>query len=268
MYVLYDIGKTKMRVAVSSDLKKVDQHKIVDTPERFSDTVALFKEIVTELVQEGEIEAIAGGSSRLIDIGEKVSFKSYVEQIFNVDVFSENDAAMAGLGEAVLGAGKHADIVMYMTISTGVGGARIVDGQIDQNTSGFEPGNQILDISSAPHTLEGLVSGTAVERRFDRKAKEVVNESLWEELAEKLAYGIHNSIVHWSPEIVVLGGSMILGSPAIPIDRIEFHLGNIVKIFPKIPHIVAAEFGDLAGIYGALVYMRQKVLVPQAVEVV
>jgi glucokinase len=50
-----------------------------------------------------------------------------------------------GLGEAVFGAGKGREIVVYMTISTGVGGARIVGGKIDASAMGFEPGHQIID---------------------------------------------------------------------------------------------------------------------------
>ena len=43
--------------------------------------------------------------------------------------FVDNDANVAGLAEALVGAGKDKSVVYYVTISTGIGGALIVDGK-------------------------------------------------------------------------------------------------------------------------------------------
>ena len=95
-----------------------------------------------------------------------------------------NDTAIVGLGEAHAGAGKGSDIVVYITVSTGVGGARIVDGEIDRRAFGFEPGHQIIDIDNSickkckSGQLEDMVSGTATQHRFGVKPYEVEDPNL------------------------------------------------------------------------------------------
>jgi glucokinase len=87
---------------------------------------------------------------------------------FKVPVYLENDTALAGLGEAHFGAGQGIDIMVYHTISTGVGGVKIEHGEIDEASTGFEPGHQVLDIDRTilgddiSPTLENLVSGTGL----------------------------------------------------------------------------------------------------------
>ena len=68
-----------------------------------------------------------------------------------------NDTAVVGLGEAHRGAGIGYNIVTYITVSTGVGGTRIVDGRIDRRIYGFEPGHQTIDIDNS--VWEGSASG-------------------------------------------------------------------------------------------------------------
>ena len=50
---------------------------------------------------------------------------------FGLPVFIDNDANVAGLAEAILGAGKDYPTCYYVTISTGIGGAFIADGNFD-----------------------------------------------------------------------------------------------------------------------------------------
>lgn len=157
-------------------------------------------------------------------------------------------------------------IVVYITVSTGVGGVRIIDNYIDKRAYGFEPGHQIIDIDNTvcpeckSGELEDLVSGTAMTYRFGVKAYEIKDQNLWdEELPRLLAYGLHNTILHWSPDVVVLGGSMIVGDPAINVEQTNEHLRNISKIFPELPAVKKAELGDFGGIHGALAFVRQNI---------
>ena len=177
----------------------------------------------------------------------------------------ENDAALAGLAEATRGAGVGSDIVVYHTISTGVGGAKIEDGKIDRASVGFEPGKQILDIDRTilgpdiSPTLENLVSGTAVASRMGVPPYEIPQDDvLWDELAGYLGQGLRNSVLYWSPEVIVLGGSMIIGDPKILIDSIRKAtvetLGDIVPC----PFITVASLGDDAVLYGALIFAHQQ----------
>ena len=80
------------------------------------------------------------------------------------------------------GAGKGEEIVAYIKVSTGIGGVRIVDGKIDRNILGFEPGYQIIDptgtlcpiCDSAGH-LKSHVSGAALEARFNKRAYKITD---------------------------------------------------------------------------------------------
>ncbi|MFV1917705.1 MAG: ROK family protein, partial [Patescibacteria group bacterium] len=111
------------------------------------------------------------------------------------------------------------------------------------------------DDASLGH-LEAHISGAAVEKRYGKKPYEITDDKFWDELARLLAFGLNNTIVHWSPDVVVLGGSM-MKKIGIPIDRVKFHLKKILKIFPELPEIKKAELGDLGGLHGALYYLKQ-----------
>ena len=78
----------------------------------------------------------------------------------------------------------------------------------------------------------------------------------WEELACIAAFGIHNTILHWSPDCVILGGSMCneIGiSPA----RVQTYVESIMKKFSKIPPISHSSLGDLGGLYGGMARLKQ-----------
>ena len=179
-----------------------------------------------------------------------------LETALSTKVIFENDTAMVGLGEAVSGAGKGAAIVVYVTVSTGVGGVRIVNGCLDAMSHGSEMGGQYLGMD-ASHTLEGLVSGNAVYRKYGKHPKELGKESpVWEELAEILAYGLYNSLVHWSPDRVVLGGSMF-NEIGISVERVRAHLTRINIKLPEVPEMVHSALGDVGGLYGGLARLAQ-----------
>jgi len=277
MFLLFDIGGTKMRLAVSKDGKSFDEPKIVDTPQDFNAGMSLFQKISMELSGGGKIKAVAGGIAGPLDRGKTKlinspnlprwvdkPLKETLQKTLKTPVHLENDAAIVGLGEAVNGAGKGEEIVAYITVSTGIGGARIVDGRIDRNIFGFEPGHQIIDptgtlcpiCGSAGH-LEGHLSGVALEARYHKKPYEITDNQVWEEEAKWLAYGLNNTAVYWSPSVIVLGGSMITKSPGISIERVSYHLKKTLTIFPERPRLAKAELGDIGGLYGALEILKQ-----------
>lgn len=276
MYILFDIGGTKMRV-VSADRKKfLTEPVIVNTPKDFGEGIETLKNIINNLSGGAPIEAIVGGIAGPLDPERTKLIKSpnlsgWVDHnikealagAFNVPVSIENDAALVGLGEANYGAGRGNPIVVYLTISTGVGGVRIVNGTIDENALGFEPGHQIIDPDNTlcptceGNDLEAYVSGTAIEKRLGKKPYEIHDDAVWDELAKYLAYGLANTTVHWSPDVIVLGGSM-MKEVGIPVPAVKKYLTEILKIFPKIPEIKKAELADFGGLYGALSYARLK----------
>ena len=256
--ILFDIGATKTRVAYSSDGEIFEKPKVFETPKSYEEGRDIFIKSAKECANGREIKSIAGGMSRSIWDGAEERFKNDLDKNFGVLALIENDAAIVGLGEANWGAGRGFKIVAYITVSTGVGGARIVDGKIDEHSIGFEPGKQVIDIETKK-TLEDMISGKALQRKTGKNPKEITDPAVWIEHAKILAIGLNNIIVEWSPNCVVLGGSMITGDPAIPLDKTEEYLKEILKIFPKLPAIKKAELGDFGGLYGALAYIKKRV---------
>lgn len=275
-YISFDIGGTKTRVAISDDLKSFRQVVNFKSKPNFKEGMTELIKAIEEISAGSTIKAIAGGMrGRLNDDKSGIdndvvltgwAGKSIVGELakkFPVPIKLENDTAVAGLGEAVYGAGEGIDIVAYHTISTGVGGVKIEHGKIDEATNGFEPGHQVLDIDrtilgeEVTPTLENLVSGTAVENRMGMKPYEIPqDDTIWDELAEYLAQGLRNTILYWSPEVIILGGSMVIGDPKIPLEAIRKYTVEVLDDFVECPFITEAKLGDEAGLYGALALLR------------
>lgn len=284
MFLLFDIGGTRMRLAVSADGISFGEPQTVLTPQDFEKGMAAFAEAFSKLAGGGAIEAVAGGIAGVLDasherllaspnlpLWETRPLKEKIEGLLTTSsIFIENDAALVGLGEAVYGAGKGAKIVAFVTVSTGVGGARIVNGKIDTYTLGFEPGHQIIDADSTicpeckrtegeetfPGDLESHISGAALKRRFGRDPTEITNQAVWDEVARLLAYGLNNTIVHWSPEVVILGGPLVL-EDKISVEAVDSYLRKILRIYPNVPEVKKAQLEDKGGLYGALAYLNQ-----------
>jgi predicted NBD/HSP70 family sugar kinase len=277
-YILFDIGGTKMRIARSDDLAHFDEPIKVDTPLNYREGFIALTNAIDTLSRTSGITAIAGGirgplnhektgivsETKLIDwVGRNIVRD--LHERYHVPVTLENDTAIVGLGEAVFGAGKGYDIVAYHTVSTGVGGARFVHGVLDMTSVGFEPGHQILDLDRTilghhtPPTLENLVSGTALEKRRGVKPYDIAQDDpVWDELAGYLAHGLKNTIVYWSPDVIVLGGSMVVGDPRIFLNDIERHTKEVLGDLMPCPPIKDAQFRDDGGLYGAMVLLKRQ----------
>jgi glucokinase len=101
-------------------------------------------------------------------------------------VFVENDANAAALGEYLFGAGQGSQDMVYLTVSTGIGGGVIVDGRILEGANGTaaELGHITIDwhgercSCGSIGCLEALASGTAIAR----KANEAIAQGQGAEL--------------------------------------------------------------------------------------
>jgi predicted NBD/HSP70 family sugar kinase len=274
MFLLIDIGGTKMRLACSADGKQFGRLKIIPTPAKFSEAVSAIAKTAKELTDEpiqtvavglpGPLDAAKTktvGSHKLPDWQHK-PFKAAVERALGASVHIENDTALVGLGEAAIGAGQGFTIVAYVTVSTGVGGVRIVNKHIDKHATGFEPGFQIIDIdgslypeSPAPHRLEHLLGGAQLQKRFGKKPPDITDPATWNQLAKWLAVGLNNTLVYWSPDIIILGGSLM---NKIPIEIVRQTTRRLASFLPTIPPIEPASLGTVGGLHGALIFLQHQ----------
>lgn len=264
--VIFDIGGTKSRVAKIIGEGEFSEPLSAPTPKDANEGVQQLIDLARQVAAGEEIESVAGGIAGILE-GDIIvnssnlkgwigtNLKERVQSELGANLILENDSAVVGLGEAVYGAGQDKKIVVYVTVSTGVGGARIVGGKIDEKSYGFEPGHQIINIDSG-ESLEKLVSGRSFTERFGVKPYEVTDPAVWEKAAKDLAVGLHNIILHWSPDVVVLGGPMMVGDPAISISEVEAHLSQVMRIFKKLPEVRLATLKDFGGLYGAMVLSK------------
>jgi len=267
-----------MRVAASFSGKSFDKRylKIAATPKQYKNGVALLRSLVRELSEHAprtvlrKVTGVAGGIAGSLDTKREVIFrapnmpywskkplkKELQKALGTKNVFLENDTALVGLGEALYGAGKGKLIVAYITVSTGVNGVRIVDGKIDRSAMGFEIGHQIIG-NDAARTLEYFVGAAALQKRYGIPAEKIRSSAAWKEATTYLAIGVHNTLLYWSPHIIILGGGAI-NAGSIVVTNVEKIVREILSIFPKPPPIKKASLGDLGGLYGALAYLRQQ----------
>ena len=267
MHILFDLGKTKIRIAGSRDFESFIEPKIFETPKDYDATIALIAKNAREISGDGEIEMVVGGIGGPLTKEKDALLPGYnfpdwggrpfrldLAKELNTSVLIENDSALVGLGEAIHGAGKGANIVAYVTVSTGLGGARIVNGKIDANALGFEPGWQVIsDDEEFPYASDFL-SGNSIEKETGKKPFETTDSIFWDKKAHYLAHFLNNIIVMWSPDVVVVGGSM-MKEIGIPLVSTEKYLHHILKIFDEIPPIKKAELQDIGGLWGALEYL-------------
>ena len=262
MYVLLDIGGTNTRLAVSKDHQPLSQPLIFPTNKNFEEAMNELKSKIQKQAQGEKVEALVGAVKSL-DASKKTlkphpvfplwvgkPLKQKLKEIAQAPVNLENDTALAGLGEAVFGAGKDQAIVVYLTIGTGFGGVRITDQRIDKSAFGFEIGFQIVNGSEY---LEEIVSGAALEKRFKRSASEINDPEVWEEMAKWTAVGVNNVIAFWSPEIIIFGGSLMR---SISLENIRINLREKLA-FDYMPKLEMSEHGDLSALFGGLAYLKR-----------
>jgi glucokinase len=103
---------------------------------------------------------------------DNVPLRALMQQHFNTHILIENDADAAGLGEYMFGAGRGSRYMVYLTVSTGIGGGVIIDGKILEGANGTagELGHMTIDWKGGRCNcgnvgcLEYLASGTAIAR--------------------------------------------------------------------------------------------------------
>lgn len=265
MIGVFDIGGTHTRVGISEDGTTITRYEIFKTDQAFDSFIEHFSTIFRKLAGSGWRGVLVGGVPGALDRERQRVLRSphlthwegeplgdALCRACNAQtVYCENDAALSGLAEGVRGAGQGHTIVGYMTIGTGVGGTRIVDGQIDRATYNFEIGQQLIQDA---RTLESYISGSAIRTQYGGDFNTVTDKSVIDKILTYASYGIVNMIMHWSPECIVIGGG-VATTPQFDIDILKNTAKVLVKIFPEIPTISKAILdNDTRGLEGALCY--------------
>ena len=202
---------------------------------------------------------------------ENFQIKDYMSEKFKLPVIVNNDANVAGYGEAMVGVAKECESVYYITLSTGVGGGFIYKNEIINgfNNVAAEINNMIINEDTYSHSglnkggLEGQCSGTNISRLANSKLDQQIStkdvfdrahlgDKICKDVIDNwvlnISKAISNIIVTVDPEVIVLGGSVILNNAK--------YLDNIVESVKKLVFkgvnidIRLAELGDDAGLIG------------------
>ena len=221
-----------------------------------------------------------------------IPLRDIVNKKYNVNTLLINDASAAALGEHRFGAGKGANNLIYITVSTGIGGGIIINGKLYNGSSGSagEIGHMTIDVNGPRchcgniGCLEALASGTAVAREAIRRIKQGRQSSLTKimveditaekvgaaaedgdplalevisEAATYLGVGMVNLVNIFNPEIIIVGGGMakmgdLLLEPAREVVR-----ERAFSLSAQMVRIVPAQLGDDAGVLGAAAFAFQ-----------
>lgn len=209
-----------------------------------------------------------------------------LNQVFGVPVYLDNDANLAALGEWKFGAAVEHQHVLYLTISTGIGGGVVIDDRLLHGYHGLaaELGHVTVladgPVCSCGHKghLEALASGPAIERYVreeleagtvsELKDSENLNaqeialaadrgdalaKSAFARAGEYLGIAVASFLHVFDPSIVIIGGGVSLSGDLL-FDPFEASLYKHVLNPRYLENLVItpAALGDDAGLLGAL----------------
>jgi glucokinase len=298
-----DLGGTSVKAAlVSPDLEILARDS---APTDVSDEDRLLGEIeqvVRRVAGGSRVAAVGFGLPSQIDQRRGVVADSINVPITNVPFVAEmtgrldlpvkvdNDANVACLAEARIGAGKGRGNVIMLTLGTGVGGGIVVDGRLYHGATGYggELGHMVIDENGPPcqghcpnhGCLESLASASGVRAAAAQIAAErpegtlakagaasrpvdprvVIDGALQGDpdcidalaiVGRHLGVGIANYVNIFNPDVVVVGGGiMAAGELLLGVARDEAGRRALRPPWREV-EVVAAQLGNDAGVLGA-----------------
>ena len=211
---------------------------------------------------------------------EGYSIANKLEETFHMPSFIDNDANVAALAEALVGAGKGKKVVYYVTLSTGIGGGLVINGECISGKHGFtgEIANIIIDRNRskvnylAVGAIENEASGTAITRKANEKASkkykhagevfedahngDLIAKEIVDNVARDLAQLFATIACVCDPDIFILGGGMMQSS--------DLFLPSVIEKVKEISHtqlhddeFVLASFEE-PGVIGAAMLPKSK----------
>lgn len=301
----FDLGGTDLRAAVVTRAGVVRQSLTVAT--RAQDGVEAVLGQMTALADQLRanmpdigVVGVGVGAPGPLDPGaglmiapptlagwQNVPLAALLSARLGLPVALDNDANMAALGEWRFGAGRGYGTVLFMTVSTGIGGGVVSNGQIFHGRRGLavEIGHMAIS-DSGPQCfcgsvgcLEALASGTALGRfgavAAGRKggeriaaaqaeegrpgARAVVEAarqgdpvalSLVAQEARWLGIGVTNLLHLFSPDVVVIGGGLSNAFDLLISDIRRVIGERAMSAYRDVP-ILRADLGQNAGLVGA-----------------
>ncbi len=267
-YLAVDIGGTKTLIVAFSAEGKIKESRKFETPALYETFIEELAANVAKLSTKkfiGGAVAVPGRINRdegkIVSLGNltwrHVSIQKDISRISSCPIVIENDANLAGLSEA-RNVPKYRR-VLYVTISTGIGGGYIINGHIDPNTKDSEIGQVLLEHNGALRRWEEFASGRAIVGQFGKRASEIDpnDGGAWYTIGRNIAIGLIDAIAILAPEVVIMGGGV-----GAHFKNFETHLIEALKIYEnslmKIPPIIQAKHPEEAVVYGCFELAKEE----------
>ncbi|NLZ47671.1 MAG: ROK family protein [Clostridiales bacterium] len=299
-----DLGGTKIKGALADLDGRILSSYTVPTNAFEGEEAVLgrINGVIGKVLEEADksvndIKAIGIGSPGPLDSkngiiinSANLPFKNFnivkeVKKVYDLPVYLENDANVAAIAEYMFGAGKGTRNMVYVTVSTGVGGGAVLNGKLykGSTSNALEIGHTTV-LPDGPKCncgnygcVEVLTSGTAIARQareaiesgletslsqYDKVTSyevyveaqkgDKVSKDILEKSFTYLGIGIANTIVSFDPEMIVIGGGVSkMGS--VMFDKVnEVVKERALKAMVESCKIVPAGLGEDTGVMGAV----------------
>ncbi len=305
--VSIDIGGTQLRAAAyKQDQIQPFAQKRVKTNANEPDTFGRLVKLIEDIWPKNEkVDAVGVSSPGPLDphmgiIMSPPNIKEWIDfpitakltEHFGIPSYLGNDANLACLAEWKFGAGRGHHNVLYLTVSTGVGGGVIIDDHLLQGPHGLaaelghttvQADGPLCGCGQRGH-LESFSSGTGIERFVAEQLKagqasildpnqrnsahdiseaaklgDALSIDAYQIAGKYLGVGVANFLHSFDPTILIFGGG-VSQSGALLFDSFETSLKERV-IHPRYLEglvITSVELGDDSGLLGARVLAELK----------
>ena len=274
VYIGLDLGGTKFMAAAADGKGELLRRARADTPLGLDEGLDLLKRMVAEVAGGESIRAIGAAIGGPLDwrrgvvsplhqpAWRDVPLKAIIETAFECPFYVDVDTNVAALGEYRAWQ-EPPSRLLYITLSTGMGGGFLIDGRIYRGMGEDHPeiGHQSINYRCShpegvacecglPDCLEGLVSGNGI-RRIYGKAAENLDEGEWEEVAHNLGQGLRNLATIYLPDVIVLGGGVAMGGGQRLLDQARDVMEGHLRLVAA-PVVCLSRLGYDTALMGAV----------------
>jgi predicted NBD/HSP70 family sugar kinase len=265
MYAAVDIGGTKTLVAVFDASGAILERIKFPTPPDYDDFKRDLAANVAQLTTKdfiagaigirGNIDRAAGLSLQDDVLAwQSVPIRDDCQAVFGCNFVLENDSKLAGLSEAIRVKETYRK-VLYVTVSTGIGSAFIVDGVLDPDTQDSEIGKSVYEHEGQVRQLEDFASGKAIVEKYGKRASDLDDPTAWQEISQNLAIGLINATAAYTPDVIILGGGV--GSHFHKFEQpLKQAMLSIKPAEITMPAVQQAQYPEEAVIYGCFELAR------------
>ncbi len=224
--------------------------------------------------------------SHQIDGWDGFPLADWISDLVGLPAALGNDADVAGLAEALHGAGKGLSPIFYITVGSGIGGGLIIGGQIYRGVGrgAAEIGHLQIELDGEEGIVESWASGWGIERQarrdtlFRQRLRLVEGQRITplivaeaDEKGDFTAISIMNrarlalteAICHvialLCPRRIIIGGGVSLLGEKRFFEPLRERVANrVFRPFAGLTDIVPAALGEAVVVHGALALARQR----------